>query len=151
MSSIQKIAKYLRIISIGLFGVALFLPTYCTNVQCAGFGAGFEALASGWILAFFYGGAAFAWFANPIYITTFFVARKEPLVGIGFTAIAIFIAQTFLDGGELLLNEAGHTAYITKIEIGYWFWLGSMVVLLFYSIVNLVVKIKTKGAVKQEL
>ena len=151
MSSIQKTAKYLRIISISLFGVALLLPTYCTNVECNGFGAGLEALGVGWILAFFYGGAAFAWFANPIYITAFFIAKKEPLVSIGFTAIAIFIAQTFLDGGELLLNEAGNTAYITKIGIGYWFWLGSMVVLFFYSIVNLVVKIKTKRAVKQEL
>ncbi len=151
MSSIQKNVKYLRIISMIFFGVALFLPTHCTNVQCNGLGGGFGALVSGWMLAFFYGGAAFAWFANPIYIAAFCIAGKVPLVSIGLTAIAILIALTFLNGGELLLNEAGNTGYVTQIGIGYWFWLGSMVGLLFYSIVNLVAKIKAKKAIKKQL
>jgi hypothetical protein len=84
--------------------------------------------------ALFHNGAAFAWFANPVYFIALRYSKKEPLVSIGFALAAIFIARTFLDGGKLLLNEAGHTAYITKIQAGYWFWFGSMVVILLASL-----------------
>lgn len=151
MSSIQKNVKYLRIISMIFFGLALFLPTHCTNVQCSGFGGGFGALIAGWMLALFQVGASAAWFANPFYFVALFTVRKDPEVAMGFAIAAILIARSFLDGGELLLNEGGQTAYITKIGIGYWFWLGSMVVLLFCSIINLIAKIKTKRAAKKKM
>lgn len=151
MNSIQRISKYLRIISMILFGLALFLPTHCTNVQCSGFGGGFEALVMGWMLALFQFGGAVAWLANPFYFVALFTVRKDPEVALGFSIAAILIARSFLDGGELLLNEAGHTAYITEIGIGYWFWLGSMVILLVTSGVNLVAKIKAKRMNKQKL
>jgi hypothetical protein len=124
--------KKLRILSMILFGIALFLPTHCTNVECSDFGSGLELLLSGWILAFFNSGA-FAWLANPLYFIAFRYSKKDPGVSMWFAVAATIIACTFLSGGELLLNEAGHMAYITKIQIGYWFWFGSIIVLLVAS------------------
>lgn len=144
MNGSQKWSKYLRICSLVLFIAALILPTHCTNVECSGFGAGLEAFAMGWLLALFKGSAATAWFANPFYFLAFFTARKEPVVAIVGAGIALFIARTFLDGGELLLNEAGHTAYITSIEIGFWVWLGSMVAILLSAVLYLNYKIQLK-------
>lgn len=136
--------KKLRIVSLVLFGTALLLPTHCTNVECSGLGSGFGLLLLGWFAALG-GGVSFAWFANPLYFIALRYSKKEPVVSIGFALIAIFIAQTFLDGGELLLNEAGHKAYITKIQIGYWFWLGSMIAILFASGFEIIERRKRVG------
>lgn len=139
--------KRLWIVSLAFYGLALFLPTYCTNDGCGGFGGGFGSglglLLIGWIGAFG-GGVSLAWWANPFYIVALSITKKAPILSVVLASIGIAIACCFLNGGELLLNEGGHKAYITKIQIGYWFWLGSMIVILFAPVFELIARAKKK-------
>ena len=103
--------------SILLFAVSLVCPTYCTNVECSSFGSGFANLLIGWLGAIFGGGLYLAWFANPFFFVAIFTNRKSPTVSLVMSIIALIVSLSFLRGGEVLLNEAGHTAYITSFQI----------------------------------
>lgn len=140
--------KYLWIVSLALYGLALLSPTYCTSDGCGGFGSGLGLLLIGWLGALG-GGIALTWWANPFYIVAISTTKKAPMVSAIFASIGIAIACCFLNGGELLLNEGGQKVYITKIQIGYWFWVGSMVVILFASIFEVVERRKTERISKE--
>ena len=115
-----------------LFGLSLLSPTYCTNVHCSGFGSGMMDLCLGWLGAIFYGGVYIAWYANLFIIIALILKKHAPIISLLLTLAAIIIGLTFLNGGEVLLNEAGHTGYITKIQFGYWLWMSGMFIQLIY-------------------
>lgn len=123
-------------------GISLLCPTYCTNVSCSGPLSGLADLLSGWFAALFMGSTYSAWFANPFFITAILLNKKEPLVSLIFSVIAISIAFTFLKGGTVLLNEAGHKGYITKLQAGYWLWVSSMVIMIIAALVPIIQQIK---------
>jgi hypothetical protein len=125
----EKIRKTLWIISLIIFGASLFCPTYCTNASCSDFGGGFIDLCFGWYGALFLGNTYAVWFANPFFLTAIFSSHKYPIFSFVFSIIALLIALTFLKGGTVLLNEAGHKGYITELQLGYWLWLISMILL----------------------
>ncbi|PHR42444.1 MAG: hypothetical protein COA32_17495 [Fluviicola sp.] len=133
----RKIFWYLSMLS---FLVALYCPTYCTNVECSGPASGLSDFLFGWLGALFFGGVYCVWFANPFYITAIFTNKKVPILALIFSIIGLFAALTFLNGGTVVLNEAGHTAYITKFQIGYWLWMSSMGLMTISSIFSVLVK-----------
>lgn len=125
----SKLIK-LRVTNFILLGLACIFPVQCNNVQCQEYGEGILLIIFGWIGSLL-GGVYISWFANPFLITALFTSRKNPWVAIPMAGVAVAFATRFLYGGEVWLNEAGHTAYITKIGLGFWFWYAAM----FFSIV----------------
>jgi hypothetical protein len=98
----------------------------------------------GWFGALFLGDTYFAWFANPFFITAIFVNRKSPVWSLILSVIALSIALSFIKGGTVLLNEAGHEGYITKLQLGYWLWISSLILMLVSSIVGTILIVKRK-------
>lgn len=138
----DKMRKRIWTLSLILLGISLLSPAYCTNGGCDDLGAGLACMLLGWLGALFMGGPYIAWFANPFLIAAIFTNRKVPLLSFIFALIALAIGLTFLKGGEVLINEAGHKEYITGFHIGYWLWLGSMVLLAAASTIGMVNKNK---------
>ncbi len=136
----EKIRKIIWFTSLIILGISLFCPTYCTNRNCSALGSGLMDLLFGWFGALFLGSAYFAWFANPFFITAIFINKKAPVLSLIFSTVGFVIALTFLKGGIVYLNEAGHKGYITQLQAGYWLWIGSMVTLIVASIVSVVQK-----------
>ncbi len=95
-------------------------------------------LLLGWFGALFLGGTYLAWFANPLFVIAILTNKKFTKLSLVLSLIAFIIALTFLRGGKVLLNEAGHEGYITKFQIGYWFWLASMFLLIIGTSVAIV-------------
>lgn len=152
-TKIEKIRKIIWLISLIIMGVSLLCPTYCTNAKCSEPGSGLIDLLFGWFAAFFLGSTYFAWFANPFLIVAVFTNKKVPVLSLIFSVIALSIALTFLKGGKVLLNEAGHEGYITKLQIGYWLWISSMVIMIAASFVPIIKKVKDnrKKIAKQKI
>ena len=140
----EKIRKTIWIISFSILGISLLCPTYCTNVQCSPPGSGLTDLLFGWAGAIFVGNPYFAWFANPFFIAAIFINRKVPVLSLIFSLLALSIALTFLKGGVVWLNEAGHKGYITQFQIGYWLWLASMVAMVAASVVAIIPRARDK-------
>lgn len=138
----QNLTK-LRVANFVLIGLACVFPIQCNNVQCQDYGEGFIIIPLGWI-GVFLGGVYISWLANPFLITALFTSRKYPWVAIPMALIAVAFATRFLFGGEVWLNEAGHTAYITKIGLGFWLWYASMFFSIFVSIYNLLFRKQEK-------
>lgn len=146
MNTTKKTLEILRksfwFLSLLSFLVALYSPTYCTDAKCSDIGSGLVDFLFGWLGALFYGGIYVVWFANPFYITAIFTNKKAPIVALVFSILGLFASLTFINGGEVMLNEAGHTAHITKLQIGYWFWMSSMGLMLISSVFSIFVKYK---------
>lgn len=143
MTKTEKNRKTIWLTSLIVFGLSLFSPTYCTNVKCSEPLSGFLDLLFGWFAALFMGSTYFAWFANPFFITAIFTNKKSPVLSLIFSIIAFAIGLTFLKGGQVLLNEAGHKGYITKLHIGYWLWITSMAVMIVASLLPIIKNKKT--------
>ncbi|WP_294671315.1 hypothetical protein [uncultured Fluviicola sp.] len=142
MTKTEKIRKTIWVISLIILGISLLCPTYCTNVSCSGPLSGLADLLFGWFAALFMGSTYSAWFANPFFITAIFTNKKVPVLSLIFSVIALFIALTFLKGGTVWLNEAGHKGYITKLQSGYWLWVSSMVIMVIAALVPIIQRIK---------
>lgn len=137
--------KHLWILSLVLFVLSLLLPVFSTYRDNSYQMQGAGLLLFGWIGIFAQGGICLSWFANPFFITAISSTKRNPVVSIVFGSLSIIIASSFLFGGAIIANEAGHTTYITKIEIGFWCWLSSMIVILFASIARLQENIKIRN------
>jgi energy-coupling factor transporter transmembrane protein EcfT len=136
-SKLRKIRWGVWFASIMLFVISLFCPTYCTTSSCDGAAGGFVDLIAGWLGALFGGGVYLAWLANPFFLIAIFTNKNSPGVSIVLSIFALIAGLSFLRGGEILLNEAGHTAYITGYQIGYWLWIASFFLMLVASILSI--------------
>lgn len=137
----EKARKIIWIIALITFGAALICPTYCTNAKCSQLGSGLIDLTLGWMGAIFMGGTYVAWFANPVFFIAIFTNKSVPILSFFLSIMALAIAYKMLNGGTLLLNEAGHKGYITKLEIGYWLWTSSMILMIIASALPIIEQI----------
>jgi hypothetical protein len=68
----------------------------------------------------------FIWLANPLYVTAIFLLLKQhtnaPHLGLS----AAVLAASFLLWEEVLVSENGRNAKVTGLELGYWLWLSSI-------------------------
>lgn len=138
MTKTEKIRNAIWTTSLIILGISLASPTYCTNVKCSESFSGLIDLLFGWFAALFMGSTYAAWFANPFFITAIFINKKAPVLSLIFSVIALSIACTFLKGGTVWLNEAGHKGYITKLHIGYWLWISSMVIMAIAALIPII-------------
>lgn len=137
----EKNRKRVWITSLILLGISLLCPTYCTNVKCSEPFSGFFDLLFGWFAALFMGSTYFAWFANPFFITAIFTNKKTPILSFIFSIVGLSIALTFLKGGTVWLNEAGHKGYITNLHIGYLMWISSIATMIIAAIIPIIQQI----------
>ena len=77
----------------------------------------------------------FVWSANFWYLLSlFFTKNKKYKEAIIFSLIATLISISFMLWKEVLWSESGSTASILSLEIGYFLWVISMIILLVNSI-----------------
>ena len=77
----------------------------------------------------------FVWSANFWYLLSlFFTKNKKYKEAIIFSIIATLISISFMLWKEVLWSESGSTASILSLEIGYFLWVISMIILLVNSI-----------------
>ena len=119
----SKFKTFVLFFAIGLFTVSLFNIAFCSDKGCR---TSIEALLIGW-LAMLTGGAGISWLANPFLFIAWFLLTKNKKSAWLFALIAVFFSTTFLNFKVIIENEAGHYNPITRIGIGYWFWLASCV------------------------
>jgi len=84
----------------------------------------------------FYGGAYLTWFANPFYLISLLTNKLNPWINLIMAIFAFIVALSFTRGGTILLNEDGDKGQITELEIGYWLWLLSMLLIIFSSLAS---------------
>lgn len=123
--------KKVLLISIALFVLSLPFRCYCTGDSCT---YSFMALALGGF-GMLNGGAALAWLANPLLITSWIITRKVTNASLFISLGAMLIAFSFLLFDQVLANENGGKQTITSIETGYWLWLISIVIMFFLNVV----------------
>ncbi len=139
------IKKYLWIVSLSLYFLAFNLPVYATTNEPAVVGQGFWMLIFGWMFSISELGLPQAWFANLFFIAALCTTWKFPITSTLLGVFSVLLALLFLKGGiisPLLYNLSDHENYLTEVAIGYWFWLGSMVVILVSSVFRVIEKRK---------
>ncbi len=121
----EPINKYFLRISISLFILSLFFSAYKANGNWV---SGILSFALGW-LACMTGGAAFSWLANPFLITAWFTAKMKSNMSVYPSILAMVFGLIFLLFDRIITNEGGGTSSISGIGIGYWLWIGSIIVM----------------------
>jgi len=120
----QSLDRIIWISSLILLGISLFFPAY--SIPHDYFGAmGITCFVFGFF-GLILGGIYLTWLANAFLITAIFTNKKYPLLSAIMGGVGLIIALTFLRGGVVLLNSAGHKSYIYGIGPAYWLWILSI-------------------------
>jgi hypothetical protein len=132
------------------FIISLTQPVYCTEpyqsggyTQCGETWQGAFMFVLGW-LGFLNTSTAIVWFANPLMIIAFGVSFIRPYISVVISAIALWLALKFLDGGDFMLNGGGAKGYVSEFLIGYWLWLLSIGLNLAMNLVLVVLYFKNQ-------
>lgn len=123
--------RWIRV-SVGIYLLSLLFPCYSTGSTNS---HSFMALIMGWI-GVLSGGAAICWLANPLLWAAWMLFAKKPRVAMFFSMGAFLMAFFFLLFTEVVANENNQTQRITERKLGYWLWLGSTLVMLVGSYVQ---------------
>jgi hypothetical protein len=78
------------------------------------------------------GGGLFEWFiwlANPLYFVGLFLFFKTRKKSIYFSATATILSLSFTTWKEILAAENGRVAKIETLNLGYWLWTISLILL----------------------
>lgn len=117
--------KRLLFISITLFVVSLMLNAY--RLEHAPENSGLTVFLEGATGGFLIYGIANYWIANPLLIYAWIKCTHYPLHSLVASVIASFIALAFAFIKQMPVTEAPRYDVITKLDWGYWLWLGSIV------------------------
>ena len=127
---LPKELKYSLILSIVLLLVSLTQPSF--YIGRSDFDAWSDALTLfflGWMS--FLGGSmltSIIWLANPIYLWSIFLTITGSKNGKYFSYIASLLACSFYFVDEIVASESGSYSEITSLELGYYFWVSSMII-----------------------
>jgi hypothetical protein len=91
----------------------------------------------GWMSVF--GGniiALFFWLANPIYFLSILLTLKKKKWGLYLSIIATVISLSFSLLPSIMTDEAGNFSEITSLELGYKFWLLSLLIMTLGTVFN---------------
>jgi hypothetical protein len=80
-------------------------------------------------------GAGLAWLANPFLFFAWIYIFRKVKVSFWLSLLATLFSLSFLLFGEVVTSEGGGTRKIISMAIGYYLWLGSIILLLFSTIV----------------
>lgn len=122
----NSLARLFVGVSILLFLVSLTQRTYRTAWPNEPEGRCFVLLLIGWVGLF---GGMVAWLANPALLVAwiFTFSRYRRVEAIVCALAALGFALSFLSVKEMDVDEAGHSAKIISYGLGYWLWIGSIV------------------------
>jgi hypothetical protein len=118
-------------ISILLYIISLNLPAYSTDGGTTT--DGLNALIFGW-MGLIIGSGYLSWFANPLYFAALLTNSKFTKLSLILNIFALLFAIGFMGTSKIIINAAGKEGYITKLHSGFWFWMFSIIVLLFFQI-----------------
>lgn len=119
-------------ISIPLFIISLFLPTFSTHSDPV---QGLACLLAGWLSLLMFD--TLAWIANPLMFLTWILllrfskTKKDIYVryALLFSMAAMIAGMSFLFVKDLMMDEGGAQYHLTSYHAGYVLWLASAVVL----------------------
>ncbi len=94
---------------------------------------GFYAFTGG-IFGVLTGGSAISWLANPFLILGLILTFRGSRYSIICSSLALLFCLSFLLFDQVMENEAGQYGKIISIEIGYWMWTLSSVMLVITNI-----------------
>jgi hypothetical protein len=86
--------------------------------------------------------ASLTWLANPLLIVTWILIFKNKKSAWVFGLFATLISLSFLKFNVIIEDEAGHSDPITKIGLGYWFWLFSCITAFIGSLTIRILRVK---------
>jgi hypothetical protein len=139
----EKLRRRIWFAALAVYCTSMLCPTYCTYSElggesCSEIGGGLAATLFGWLgILASNGGIVLVWFANPLFIIGLIINKKSPTGSLLLSIAASVVSLAFLFGDEIMINEAGHVAKIATLQIGYWLWLTSMILLVLASIYSL--------------
>lgn len=82
-------------------------------------------------------GATFTWLANPFYISSLFLLFSSPKKAFYFSFVGACIMFSFSLFSKILIDDKGNYAPIETLELGYWLWFSSQLVVVLGSFVLL--------------
>jgi len=119
------------LLSLGLFGLALFLPVYGADSGTTA--KGWLALVGGWAVGVSDPPTAVSWFANVTFVfaVIFILKRKnpKPMATLIFAVASVILGCSFLGAGASF--GGGNSEIMTKAPIGtsFFAWMGSFVMI----------------------
>ena len=86
--------------------------------------------------------AALAWLANPALAVTWILmfVGSSRRIALGCGLVSLLLSLSFLLHSEIMGDEAGNYYKITGYGVGYWLWLGSIVIAVIGCIVAMTLR-----------
>ncbi|HRI00561.1 MAG TPA: hypothetical protein PK006_05875 [Saprospiraceae bacterium] len=129
-------AKKIIAAGIGLvFLSSLTMECYLVDGDPSLWSRGVIALLLGWLN---FNKIGLIWLANPLFIFSYFIflSTKKSKLALAFSSVASILALSFTQIESIIKNEGGYNGQITEYLLGYWLWVGSILLLLVSLILN---------------
>lgn len=139
---IKSLQFWLIAASITLYVLCLFFtPFYVANKEADVYSNSLFMVFLGWI-AILGGGLVptIIWLANPLYFVGLFFILNRVKFGVVAITLALLLALYFTTIDSIMDGESGATTDITKLGIGYYFWVSSFITLFVAGVYMLVNK-----------
>jgi hypothetical protein len=124
-NTMNKINQAILYSSIIIFGISLFQNCFCTNGCISSFVAvlfGFLGITTGGI-------ANLCWVANPLLYMSWMTFYKDTKSSLIYSLLASVISFMFIFATRVAVDEGGSPRRIQSLEIGYWLWLSSILII----------------------
>lgn len=132
----KKIYITTLIISIASFISSLFFNAFSST---SGTTDSFTALLMGWILSF-QSTANLAWFANLVLVCSWVMIVINNKIAVIVASLGLIIGLLPALSRNMAVDESGTLRGIISLDVGYWLWITSMVVILVGSLIVLTVR-----------
>lgn len=80
------------------------------------------------------------WLANPTYLLAIYLIIKKNIKGLYLSCIAAFLALIFSQLDSIMTSESGSNSKITSLELGFYLWLTSFLILTTGTALNILRK-----------
>lgn len=139
------IEKKLVSLSIIFFLLAMIFPSITVFVPSFGKSItydGWYAMLAGSLSLTMNLKQSLVWLANPFYVFALFSMKRNVKLVILFSSLAICNALLFFILEDIQWTWSGRISHIKTVNIGYWLWIASFIVLLISAIINQIRKYK---------
>ena len=110
--------------------LSLAMPAFEAGTSESG-GIGLAVVLTGWFGMLTGEWSGIVWIANPILYLAWILYKVKPVLALQLGGLSFAIAVSFLFCEEIMINEGGGHAKISKFAVGYWIWMMSMGIFFF--------------------